>query len=406
MKKLLLIAFVFVLGYGYGRWHAKGPSAEAASAGSPARKILYYQDPMHPAYKSDKPGKAPDCGMDLEPVYEDSVISAEQAPSSSIYISEEKQQLIGVRYGVAEYGSAFETLRAPAKVGLDENKVVRVATKLEGWVDTVDVNLVGTHVKYGQELLKIYNPQWQQQFRALVKAKVFGPSGQDDAKLAEAKAQLQLIGMNDDEIEMIESARQANWKLGVYSPIDGVVIECNVVAKQKVTPDTLYTIADLSSVWVTAEFLESDSASIRVGQAATLTFLSQPGREFHGKVDSILPQLDPTTRTLKVRIRLPNPGSRLKPEMYGTVELRTSASRRLMIPQGAVLNSGLRQVVFVDRGNGYLDQRAVKLGKQFGDRVEIIDGLKAGERVATSGNFLIDSEAQLRAGAEHDRSTH
>jgi RND family efflux transporter MFP subunit len=404
MKKLFLIAFVFVLGYGYGRWHARGPVPATASANLPARRILYYQDPMHPAYKSDKPGKAPDCGMDLEPVYEGSEMSTEQPSASSIYISQDKQQLIGVRYDVAAYGSAFETLRAPAKVGLDENKVVRVATKLDGWVDTVDVNFVGTHVKYGQELLKIYNPQWQQQFRALVKAKVFGASGQDDAKLAEAKLQLQLIGMDDDEIEMIESARQSNWKLGVYSPIDGVVIERNVVANQKVTPGTLYAIADLSSVWVTADFLESDSASIKVGQAATLTFPSLPGRVFHGKVDSILPQLDPTTRTVKVRMRLANPDYALKPEMYGTVELRTSATRRLMVPQEAVLNSGLKQVVFVDRGNGYLEQREVKLGKQFGDRLEILGGLKAGERIATSGNFLIDSEAQLRAGAEHDRS--
>ena len=406
MKKLLLIVVVFVLGYGYGRWYAKGPVPVTASAKFPARKILYYRDPMDPAYKSDKPGKSPKCGMDLEPVYEDSEKPTQQPPASSIFISPEKQQLIGVRYGVVEYGSAFETLRAPAKVELDENKVVRVATKLDGWVDTVDVNLVGTHVKYGQELLEIYNPQWQQQYRALVKAKVFGASGWDDAKLAEAKLQLQLIGIDDDQIEMIESARRTNWKLGVYSPIDGVVIECNVVDKQKVTPGTLYTIADLSVVWVAADFLESDSASIRVGQTAALTFPLQPGRVFHGEVDSILPQLDPTTRTLKVRVQLANPDHALKPEMYGTVELRMSASRKLMVPQEAVLNSGLKQVVFVDRGNGYIEQRAVKLGKQFGDRVEIVDGLKAGERVATSGNFLIDSEAQLRAGAEHDRSTN
>jgi len=406
MKKLLLIGFVFVLGYGYGRWYAKGPVPVTASAELPARKILYYQDPMDPAYKSDKPGKSPKCGMDLEPVYEDSERSAEQAPASSIFVSPEKQQLIGVRYGVVEYGSAFSTLRAPAKVELDQNKVVRVATKLEGWVDTVKVNLVGMHVKNGQELLKIYNPDWQQQYRALVKAKVFGASGWDDAKLDEAKLQLQLVGIDDDQLDIIESARRTNWRLGVYSPIEGVVTECNVVANQKVTPGTLYTIADLSSVWVTADFLEADSASIRVGQAANLTFPSQPGRVFHGKIDSILPQLDPTTRTLQVRILLANPGYALKPEMYGTVELRTSAGRKLMIPQEAVLNSGLKQVVFVDRGNGYLEQRAVELGKQFGDRVEIVDGLKVGERVATSGNFLIDSEAQLRAGAEHDRSTN
>jgi membrane fusion protein, copper/silver efflux system len=400
MKKLLLVVFVFAIGYGYGRWYAKSPLPVAVSNTAAARKVLYYQDPMHPAYRSDKPGKAPDCGMDLEPVYDDS--QAEHTSPSSVFISPEKQQLIGVQYGTAEYGPAFQTLRAPAKVGVDETKVARVTTKIDGWVDRLDVNLVGTRVKHGQQLLTIFNPQWQQQFRSLVRSKLLRSSDQDDNALTAARERIRATGFAEEDLEMINRARLQNWKLAVYCPMDGVVLESNVVVGQKITPDALYTIVDLSSLWVTADFQQDDVAFINVGQGATFTVPSLPGRVFHGKVNSILPQLDPATRTLKVRIQLANPGLSLRPEMYGSIELRTGGSRKLSVAQDAILNSGLRQIVFVDQGNGYLEQRPVQLGRSFGSRVEVLGGLKAGERVVTSANFLVDSESQLRSGS-HDR---
>jgi RND family efflux transporter MFP subunit len=176
-----------------------------------------------------------------------------------------------------------------------------------------------------------------------------------------------------------------------------------------VTADTvLYTIADFSTVWVIADVFEYEAAQIHVGLAASMTMPYLPGRIFRGKVSYILPQVDPATRTLKVRIQFDNPGNQLKPEMFGDVEFRTGGARVLTVPQSAVLNSGLRQVIFVDRDNGYLEPRDVKTGRQFDSRIEILSGLKAGERIVTSGNFLIDSESQLNAaaGAKHDQPNH
>jgi membrane fusion protein, copper/silver efflux system len=403
MKKLLLIAFVFALGYGYGRWYAKGPLPVSASSIPAAKKILYYQDPMHPDYKSDKPGKAPDCGMDLEPVYEE--VQALHEPESTVFISPEKQQLIGVQYGTVGYGAAFQTLRAPAKVGVDETRLSRVTTKIEGWVDGLDVKLVGAQVKRGQQMLTIVNPQWQQQYKALLRSKVLRASDQEDNALTAARERIRAVGYSEEDVEMINRARLQNWKLPVYSPMDGVVLERNVLAGQKLTPDTLFTIGDLSSLWVTADFQENDAAAIHVGQSAAFTVPSLPGKVFHGTVNSILPQLDPVSRTLKVRMQFANPGLALRPEMYGTVELRTGGSRRLSVAQEAILNSGSKQIVFVDRGNGYLEQRAVQAGRGFDGRVEVLSGLKAGERVVTSANFLIDSESQLRS-ISHGNASH
>ena len=167
--------------------------------------------------------------------------------------------------------------------------------------------------------------------------------------------------------------------------------------KQHVTSETvLYTLADLSTVWVLADVFEFEAAGVRLNQPASLTLVSAPGRVFQGRVSYILPQVDPTTRTLKVRIAFDNPATVLKPDMYGQVEIRTGGARRLMVPRSAVLNSGDRQTLFVDRGNGNFEPRSVQVGLESGDRIEILRGLKAGERIVTSGNFLLDSESQLQ----------
>jgi RND family efflux transporter MFP subunit len=174
-------------------------------------------------------------------------------------------------------------------------------------------------------------------------------------------------------------------------------MERNAFAKQRIMPDTvLYNIADLSTVWVVADVFEYEASAVRVGQPAALTLAYLPGRIFRGHVSYILPAIDPATRTVKVRIEFPNPDFLLKPEMYGDVELQTGGMRRLVVPQTAVLNSGDHQTVFVDRGAGYFEPRNVKIGAQNGGRTEILSGLKAGERIVISGNFLIDSESQLK----------
>ncbi|HZT33243.1 MAG TPA: efflux RND transporter periplasmic adaptor subunit [Bryobacteraceae bacterium] len=421
---LLLLLAAWMGGYGYGRWYAKAPAKGAAGA---ERKILYYHDPMHPWYKSDKPGIAPDCGMKLVPVYEGGEQAAVSKPANlgpgAVEITPEKQQLIGVEYGTAEYRPAFESIRAAARVTLDETRIAKVQTKIEGWIDRVFVDFTGIQVRQGQPLLTIYSPEalaTQQEYLLALKAQetmaaspVHELMATTDNLLAAARRRLELWDISAAQIDQIEKTRRPLKDLTLYAPIGGFVTERNAFPKQRITPDTvLYTVADLSTVWVMADVFEYEAANIRVGQDAVLTLSYLPGRSFHGRVSYIQPQVDPATRTLKVRLQFENPGYLLKPEMYGDVEFRTGGGRKLMVPQSAVLNAGLRQVVFVDRGNGYFEPRSVKLGAQVGDRVEILSGLAAGERIVVSGNFLIDSESQLKAalndmaGEAHDQPHH
>jgi RND family efflux transporter MFP subunit len=419
---LLLVGLGYVGGYGYGRWYGKTASASAKGG----RRIVYYVDPMHPWYKSKQPGIAPDCNMQLVAVHEgeearyEGKMPPDLAPGT-VQIAPEKQQLIGVEYGTAEYRAGVETIRAAAKVALDETRIAKVQSKIEGWIDQVQADFAGKYVEKGQPLLSIYSPEalaTQQEYLLALKAKAIladdpmqhHMGGSQDTLLAAARKRLELWDISDEQIDQIEKTRQPLKNLTLYAPMSGFVIDRNAFPRQRVMPDTvLYTIADLSSVWVIADVFEYEAAQIHLGQAASMTMTYLPGRVFHGRVSYILPQVDANTRTLKVRIQFDNPGHTLKPEMYGDVEFRTGGAQALTVPQSAVLNSGLRQVIFVDRGNGYLEPRDVKTGRAFDDRIEILGGLKPGERIVTSGNFLIDSESQLKAaagGASHDPSNH
>jgi len=450
---LLLIGAAYVGGYGYGRWYAKPGSA---SGGGP--KILYWMDAMHPWYKSDKPGIAPDCGMKLVPVYAGGEAKSEArsetrgavpagapkplywvdamhperksdkpgtAPDGmklvpvyangesksetkgSVQITPEQQQLMGVEYGTAEYENVTGSIHAAARVTLDETRIAKVQSRLEGWIDQLFVDFTGKFVTKGDALLTIYSPEalaTQMEYLLAIKAQhtmVDNPlhemMGSTDNLVAAAKKRLELWDISDRQIDRIAATGQPLQNLTLYSPISGFVMERNAFAKQRVTPEmVLYTVADLSSVWVIADVFEFESANVRLNQTATLTLASQPGRTFHGRVSYILPQVDPIARTLKVRIAFANPGLALKPDMYGEVDLQTGGTRKLVAPLTAVLNSGQQQRVFVDKGNGTFEPREVKTGAQMDNRVEILSGLKAGERIVISGNFLVDSESRLK----------
>jgi RND family efflux transporter MFP subunit len=403
---ILVVGAAWLGGYGYGRWYAK-PSVAAAGEN---RKILYWVDAMHPWYKSPKPGIAPDCNMTLVPVYEgdESKYANRSNPGMGIEVPLEKQQLIGVEYGTARYETVRDTVRAAARVVLDETRIAKVQPKLEGWIDQVFVDFTGKLVTAGDPLLTLYSPEalaTQQEYLLAIKAQhlmhenpVHQMLGSTENLMAAARKRLELWDISDDQIEEITRSGKTLKNLTLYSPISGFVMERNAFPKQRVTPETaLYTVADLSRVWVVADVFEYEAAGVRVGQPATLTLAYMPGRVFRGKVSYILPQVDATTRTLKVRIEFDNPGFTLKPDMYGDVEFETGGQRRLVVPQSAVLNSGERQTVFVDLGEGRMEPREVRIGQQMEDRVEILSGLKAGERVVISGNFLLDSESRLKA---------
>jgi len=412
---LLAALAVFAAGYGYGRWYGVSVHAKA-----PGPRILYYVDPMHPAYKSDKPGIAPDCGMKLVPVFADDAARAstpatpdspaQNLPMGTIQVSPEKQQLIGVKYDFPSLGASTRTIRAVGKVMPDEKRIVHVHTRVDAWIDKVLVDFTGKFVEKGQPLLTLYSPDLlatQEEFLLALKAQdlmkastLAGTQAQSDSLLAASRRRLQLWELSDAQIEQITRTRQPITNTTVYSPATGYVTVRNAFPKQRITPDTeLYTIIDLSKIWVVADFFEADASQLRLHQPITLNLSYGPVKTIRGRVDNILPQVDPITRTLKVRIDVDNPGLLLKPDMFVEVNLAVSSPQRLTVPTDAVLNSGLTKTVFVDRGNGYLEPRKVEIGERLDGRVEILSGLKPGERIVVSGTFLIDSESELKSAA-------
>ncbi len=374
------------------------------------KKVLYWQDPMHPVYKSDKPGKAPDCGMDLVPIYEGGGPAAENLPEGAFNITPTKQQLIGVQYGNVAYEPVSKTLRTVGRLMYDETKITRIHTKIEGWIDKVFVDFTGKLVQKDQPLITLYSPQLvstQQEFIIAKKAKDY--LGDNAIKEISSSAlslydssreRLRLWDISEEQIKEIEQHGTPTKNLTLYAPSDGFVLARNAYPKQRVTPETeLYSIADLSTVWVLADVYEFEAPQIRLGQTATMALAYFPGRSFKGNVTYIYPQLDNTTRTLKVRVEFPNPDFALKPDMYANVELKIDYGRQIVVPQEAVLDSGSEQLVFVVLDNGYFEPRKVQLGAKLDNKVVVLAGLKAGERVVTSANFLVDSESKLKSAA-------
>jgi len=403
MKLLRITAVILLVGgaFAVGRFYS--PAANPAPKKA-ERKVLYWVDPMHPAYKSDKPGIAPDCGMKLEPVYDEATPAAQAAepqPPGTIQISAERQQMIGVKYATAEYTAVGETLRAVGKIAIDETRVVRVHPKVEGWIEHVSVDFMGAPVKKGDPLLTVYSPEMlasEKEYLLALKARDVMQDG--DSIVAASRKRLQLWDLSDAQIEELEQTKKPIQSITIYSPASGVITSRNSFASQRITPETeLYAITDLSRVWVMADLFENDIPKIRMGQTALVKMPYAAGGDFAARVDHVLPQVDPQTRTTKVRLEVANAAMKLRPDMFVDVEFTVGGARQLTVPVDAVLNAGSRQTVFVDRGNGYLEPRAVETADQVADRIIITRGLKEGERIVTSANFLIDSESQLKAAA-------
>jgi multidrug efflux pump subunit AcrA (membrane-fusion protein) len=413
MAKLLKTLFAIAL---LGAMFAAGYAVRATRhpVSPPARRILYWVDPMHPQYTSDKPGIAPDCGMTLEPVYADDVnpIAHEGAhtdthvPPGAIQIPPERLQLIGVKYATAELGRTSRTIRAFGKIAVDETRIGHVHTRIDGWIDKVFVDFTGDIVTQGQPMLTIYSPEMlasQEELLLAARAREVMPSLYDAAL-----RRLQLWDLSNDQIQDVLRTSQPIRNITVHAPMSGVVTERKAFPNQKVTPDSdLYTISDLTHIWIVADVFESDIAAIKVGDAAAVTFTNVGAPPLATRITYIQPQVDPTTRTLKVRLDADNPGMRMKPEMYVNVEFAVTGPQQLTVPVDAVLDSGERQTVFVDLGNGYLQPRQVVVSERTGDRATIASGLTPGERVVSSGTFLIDSETQLKSpGARVSHEGH
>lgn len=331
-------------------------------------------------------------------------------PETAFRISPEKQQLIGVQYGTVEYESSAKTIRAVGKAAFDETKIVRINPKIEGWIENVYVDFTGKLVQKGQPLLTLYSPdlvQTQEEYLLALKGQKqlgespFGEAANFSNSLVQsARRRLQLWDITDEQIAELEKRGTPSRTMTLYAPAGGFVMTRNAFPRQRVMPDTeLYQLADLSNIWIVADIYEFEAADIKLGQPATVTLSSYPGREFNGKITYIYPQVDNTTRTLKVRVELANRNFLLKPDMYADVTIKINYGSRLVVPQEAVMDSGSEQLVYVSLGNGYFEPRKVQLGGKVENKYLVLAGLKAGENVVTSGNFLIDSESRLKSAA-------
>lgn len=360
-------------------------------------------------YIQNKPKPVPSLSsVNLTPATNESTRT--QMPETAFKISPEKQQLIGVQYGLVEKESLSKSLRAVGRAAFDETKIVRINPKIEGWIEDVYVDFTGKLMKKGQPLLTIYSPdlvQTQEEYLLALKSRrqlsesPFGEAVNFSESLVQsARRRLELWDVTEAQIEELEKRGTPSRTMTLYAPESGFVMTRNAFPKQRVMPDTeLYQLADLSNIWIVADIYEFEAADIKLGQPATVTLSSYPGRTFSGKITYIYPQVDNTTRTLKVRVELANKDFLLKPNMYADVTLNIGYGNRLVVPQEAVMDSGSEQLVYVSLGDGYFEPRKIQVGAKVDNKYVVISGLKAGERVVTSGNFLVDSESKLQSAA-------
>ncbi len=329
------------------------------------------------------------------------------AMDGSINVSPERQQLVGIRTTVVEMRPVAKKIRTVGIVAYDETKVASVYSKVDGWIEKLFVDYTGKLVRKGQPLFTLYSPDLvstQEEYLLALQAKdSLGKSSVKEirsgsASLLEAsRRRLQLWDIADTEIQEIERTGQPKKSLTIFSPSNGFVVKKDAFQGMKVMPDKeLYTIADLSTVWVNADIYEFELPHIRVGQAAKISLSYFPERPFTGRVSWIAPVLDEKTRTVKLRLEFSNRDFALKPEMYANVEIDVDAGKKLTVPDEAVLDSGLRKVVFIDKGEGRFQPAEVKLGGKFDGYYEVLSGVSAGERIVGSAGFLLDSESRLK----------
>jgi Cu(I)/Ag(I) efflux system membrane fusion protein len=327
----------------------------------------------------------------------------------AIFVAPEKQQLIGMCSVAAEMGTLTKDIRIVGKVSYDETKLTHIHSKVAGYIEEVFADSVGKPVRAGDPLFTIYSPDLvatEQDFllalksRSLLRDSTVASAAQGSENLiAAARERLGLWDVTDGEIQNLETEGKVKRAITVYSPVAGVVMERTAYHHGTFVDSSkdLFTIVDLSRIWVLGELYETDIPFIRAGQAAEIELpYSGGGRKLRGRVDFIYPFLDPKNRTVQLRMEFPNPNLLLKPEMFINITMSVSIGRQVLVPEDAVMNTGTEQYVFVDKGNGYVQPKQVKVSADAGDKVGIEQGLKAGERVVTGANFIVDSESRLK----------
>ena len=380
------------------------PGAAPRQAG----RQLLYRSTMNPNEVSDRPGKD-SMGMEMVPVeVEPSTAAQTVAGRSSVRLSDPKRQLIGVKTSLVTRAPFARTIRAVGRVTFDETRLHHVHTKVAGYVEALHADATGELVHRGQPLLEIYSPELlasQQEYLVALRARsrtagseLPSISAPGEELVASVRRRLELLDVSADQIRELESSGRANRTVTLYAPMSGTIVARNVTHGEKVEPETsLLDLADLTRIWVIASVYEYELPFVGVGQRASMTLAYLPGRNFQGTVTLVYPVLDAATRTVQVRLEFPNPDLVLKPDMYAEVALTADLGQRLGLPDTAVIDTGGRSVVFVDRGEGLFEPREIAVGLRLPDRYEVLSGVAEGERVLTSGNFYVDSESKLKA---------
>lgn len=404
---LLVVAGAFLLLYraelkesaaklGILKGAATGKTAVGSQQGGGALTVGNQQPGAPPA-----PPDTKEASKDAKP--------PEEAPT--VEIPTDKQQLIGVRTVQASIKPLHRVIRTVGRVEYDEKKLATANTKIEGWIEKLHVNYTGRYVKKGEPLAEIYSPELvatQQEFINILRWAGQSQSVKDErtamllvkdaqTMLEAAKERLRLWDISDEQIKKIETTGKPIRTLTIYSPVSGYVLQKMAVQGMRVMPgEKLFDVVDLTSVWIVSDIYEYELPYIKVGQTARIGLSYFPGKEFSSRVDYIYPSLASETRTAKVRFTIPNHDGALKPQMFTNVEIKINLGNRLTVPSEAVIDTGVRQIVYVDKGEGNFEPREVTTGLKADELVEVTGGIKAGEKVASSANFLIDSEAQLK----------
>ena len=353
------------------------------------KEILYWVAPMDPNYQRDRPGKSP-MGMDLVPVYAD-----DGATENTVSINAEVVQNLGVRTATAERTRLWRGIDTVGYVDYDESKVSHIHLRTEGWIENLAVKSEGERLSKGERLFDLYSPDLVNAQKEFITALSSG----NNSLVRASKSRLAALGVSGGQIKQIEKTRQASQHISVYAPQDGVVSDLAVREGMFVRPATnVMSLGDLSSVWLLAEVFERQAQWVKTGQAAEVKLSYLPGQVWQGKVEYIYPSLDAKTRTLKVRLRFDNPDEGLKPNMYANVRIFGGPRDDIVvIPLDGLIRTGRDQRVIIALDEGRFEARDVVAGIESGDYVEIIEGVDAGERIVVSGQFLIDSEASMRA---------
>jgi membrane fusion protein, copper/silver efflux system len=407
------------LGAGFlaGVWYNQRAGVSASALRG--RRILYYVDPMHPGYRSDKPGIAPDCGMALEPIYADGDGRAAAAPAAApgaIAISADKQALIGVEVRAVERGSRIEPLRLSGRVVVDETRSYRINVGIDGYVRDMSQATTGSRVTKDQWLATVSTPDLRTAAQAyLVSLDIVDRSrksgdSQVQVDIATAGAQqaidrLRTIGMSPLQIDEIARTRLVPANLRITAPADGIVVARHASIGQKVgNGDEVYRIADLGRVWVMADAYGADADAVAPGAAARVSI---PGRgpSLPARVSrDVAPQFDRDSQSATVRLVVDNPAALLRPDMFVDVDVTVSSGPGISVPADAIVDSGLKRTVFVERSAGVFEARDVETGRRSRGRVDIVRGLRAGERIVVAGAFIVDAERRLRTPVPSDRT--